>query len=167
MAVETLASIYTSEEEVTRLFSSLGIELRLDDLMGSDLATYWTEVTCDATDKVNEYCEIYYEPTDMVNNRWVRTRATWICAYLVSQRRGNPAQFFTRYEEIIGELLAVLEGRLLIPRLPTRADFTPAMSNQVVDDRFALHKLRTYQTISTGGISSRQDLSTWVPYEWL
>lgn len=167
MATEVLSSIYTSQGQIERLFSSIGVELRIDDLTGAELAAYWVEVTSEATDIINQYCEPYYEATDMVDNLWVRTRATWIGAYLLSQRRGNQVQFYNRYEEIIGELIAVSLGQLLIPRLPTRSDFTPAMSNQFVDDRHRFAKLRTIQVISTGGNDSRQNLLSYVPYEWL
>jgi hypothetical protein len=167
MALEVLPYIYTDQDAIERLYSENGVSLSLDDLTGAEQTTFWTEITSEATDVVNQYAELYYAPIDINDSSWVQRRATWIAAYFLSQRRGNPAIFGDRYDEIIEELKAVYRGELLIPRMPTREDMTPAMSNLIVDDRFRVHKLRVHPTISTGGVSSRQDMSPRFPWEWL
>jgi hypothetical protein len=167
MAVETLPYIYTDQTTIERLYSDTGVTLVIDDMSSGEKALFWTEVTSEASDVVNQYAEMYYAPIDLNTSSWVQRRTTWIAAYLISQRRGNPAIFGDRYDEIIEELKAVYRGELLIPRMPTREDMTPAMSNLIVDDRFRVHKLRVHPTISTGGVSSRQDMSPRFPWEWL
>jgi hypothetical protein len=167
MAVETLSQVYTTQAEIERIYSNLASSLQIDDVDIDEVSDFWTELTEDATDIINQYAESYYDPTDMVNSRWVRTRASWVGCYLLSQRRGNPSLFADRFEIIIDELQRVYRGDLIIPRLPTREDMTPAMSNVVIDDRFRVHKIRVHPTISTGGTSGKQDLSPRFPFEWL
>lgn len=168
MAVETLANTYTSEAEIQRIaYGAAGADALADDLSTTDDATLWTEVVEDATDFVNQYALRMYEAADMADNRWVRSRATWIAAHLFSQRRGNPSLFSERFEQIKQELIDVAEGRMTIPRLTPRDDFTPAMSNLTVDPHFSIQKVRVVPSISTGGSSGRQHVAYYYPYEWL
>lgn len=168
MAVETILYPFTTRDEIERLFGEKAVKLRQEDLQGGDLTLYWTDLIADATTKMQAYLEMYYEPADLANSRWVRVRATWIGAFLLSQRRGNPAQYLSRYQEIMEELQAIAAGILQVPGLPTRADFTPAMNNLIVDDRYALAKLRVHDPISTGGTSGRLHSSFLIhPFEWL
>lgn len=154
-----LSYLYTTKAECLRRYGDVGLKSIVQDLGASDTVEFWTELTSEATDVINTYCLVFYNAADLYNSRWVRSRATWIGCYLLSQRRGNPAQFIPRYQEIMEELLMVMEGRLMIPGLATSNDFAPAMSNLQVDDRFAVSKIRVEQIISTGGTSSRQNLS--------
>lgn len=158
--METIPYTYITRADIESVFSHTGVSLRVDDLTNSTvLDNFWNELIYEATDIINQYCEMFYAPSDLATSYWVKTRAKWVGAYLLSQRRGNPALFLQRYEEIIEELIAVSQGELLIPRLPTREDLVPTLSNQVVDDRFRIRKLRTHPEISTGNSSGRQDLS--------
>ena len=168
MAVEVLTKTYVTQEEIERIsYGSLGIELITDDIVGNEKDEWWREITEEATDYINQFCELRYAPEDLVDSRWVRSRATWVAAYFISQRRGNSPIFVDKFDEITDELQRVADGRIIIPRLPTREDFTPAMSNLVVHDWFQIHKLRVHPSISTGGTSSRQDLAPIFPWEWL
>ena len=162
-----LANVYTSQDEIDRLFSTVGVSLRTDDLESIDLTAYWTELTEEVTETINQYAEMYYAPADLVTSRWVRSRATWLGAHYLSMRRGNPALFLARYEDIITDLENVALGNVIIPSLPTRADMTPTMSNLIVDERFVVKKLRVHPVISAGGNDSRQDPAYIYPYEWL
>lgn len=168
MPVETLTHVYTTEAEIERIaYGDNGTNLIMDDLSVSNKATLWSEICEDASDFINEFAELRYAPEDLAGSRWVRTRAAWIGAYFLSQRRGNPALFVNRFDEITDELQRVADGQIIIPRLPTREDFTPAMSNMIVHDYFNIHKLRVHPSISTGGGGKNQDLSPVYPWEWL
>lgn len=165
--VETLTYTYTSEDEILRIYGDTGMQGIIQDLSQNNREEWWTELIADASDIINEYCEVFYEPSAMETSTWVRRRAAWIGAYLLSQRRGNPAIFQTRFEMILDELAQVRAGVMLIPRLETRSDFTPAMSNMVVQDYFYQSKIRVHTFISTGGNNTRQDPSYYWPFEWL
>lgn len=155
---------YTTEAEVTRLFSSLGVENRVDDLTDAgDLEDLWEDITEDATSMINQYCENFYTSLDLNGSRWVRIRATYIACHILSYRRGNPSLFRDRYEQILEELEKVSIGSLLIPSLPTRSDFTPAMTNVAVNDKYYIDKIRVHSTISTGGSSGRQSVQPYTP----
>lgn len=168
MPVETLTSVYTSQDEIERLVSSEGVNLRISDLTGQNKIDYFTELIAEATDIINQYALIYYLAEDMADNRWVRARATWIALALLCRRRANPppATVMDRYEEILADLNAVLIGKIQIPRLGTRTENLPALSNLRVDDRFRTRKLRVNPNISSGSISSQQDLSYEYTYDW-
>lgn len=159
--------IYTSRREVENVISQVGVNLRLDDLDTSDSEDALEEYYIDATLDIDTHAQHYYESSDLATSSWVRRRATYLACYYLSQRRGNPALFQLRYNQIMEQLERVQLGEMLIPGLPTRADMTPAMSNMVVDERFILSKLRVHPSISTGGTGSRQHLSYIIPFEWL
>lgn len=152
--VETLTYKYTTQAEMERAFSTAAVTARTDDGVLADLLD---DCINEATDEINFHCERWYEPSDMVNNLWVRRTATWLACYYLSQRMGNPAQFETHIEEIKLRLEHIYSGHKQIPRLATRDDMTPAMSNLRVDDRFRVEKIRVQPTISTGGSYSKQD----------
>ena len=163
--VETLAYTYTSEDEIVRILSTSGVNLRVDDL--DDTTVLMTEIVNEATDMINYYCGLNYAEFDLNNSVLVRRWASWIGCYLLSQRRGNPAMFEDRMAEVIALLEEITRHDRIIPRLPTREDLTPAMSNLHIDDRFRTHKIRVHPTISTGGTYGQQDLSPRFPFEWL
>lgn len=167
MPVETLSYTYTSQAEIESLYSSEGVSLRIDDLTGSALTNFWTEWIADATTIIRSYCEGTYSDEDLSISHWVRRRATWIAAYLMSQRRANPAQFQPRYEEIMEELERVRTGELTIPGVPMRADLSPSVDNLVIDDRMFLRKQRVQSGISAGGTSARLNNAYEYPYDWL
>lgn len=125
----------------------------------------WVELIEEATDFVNQYAIWRYDAEDMVNSRWVRSRATDILAYLLSQRRANPAlaTYETRFRDIEAELQRVEKGMLKIPRLPISGDLTPAMSNIKIDDRFRTKKARVQQSTSVGGGHPNQDQAIEIP----
>ena len=159
MSTETLTYVYTSRTEIARLFSETAVQLREDD---DDDGTAESGVIQDcvdeATDTINLYCFDWYEAAAMSENLTVRRWATLIGCYLLSQRRGNPAQFKDRYEELIARLERIQTGELHVPRLATKKDFTPGVSNYSINDRFRIKKVRVEQQISTGGRHATQDI---------
>lgn len=158
---ETLSNLYTSEDEIKKLFSQRGLDLHLDDDESLDdpdadelESLDW--VIDDATDEVNLYVWTLYAPADLANNRKVRSWATWIACYFLSQRKGDPALWVERYDKIIEQLTAVRDGNLKIPRVPVRTLTRPELGNQVVDQRFNTATIRTQQSISVGQPTTRQ-----------
>jgi phage gp36-like protein len=166
--VESLAFTYTSRDEIVRIFGASGVNFRGDDLRNSRGETdMMNEIIGEATEMINFYCGMNYAEVDLNDSYLVRRWATWIACHLLSQRRGNPAMFVDKYEETLRLLEEVYKFNRIIPRLPTREDLTPAMSNLHIDDRFRTHKIRVHPTISTGGTYGKQDLSPRFPFEWL
>ena len=152
MATEVLTYVYTSRTEMARLYSEVAVQLREDD-DDDGVAESGVIQDCidEATDMINIYCLDWHEAADMADNLTVRRWATLIACWLLSQRRGNPEQFAGRYEQIVALLEKCLTGHYHIPRLATKKDFTPGVSQYVVDDRFKIRKLRVTEQISTGG----------------
>ena len=160
-----LAYTYTTEVEIRRLISSTGADQWLDDIP-IDYPDYFTEVIEDATSTINQYLEKFYDPADMRNNPWVRRRATYIAAYHLTKRRGDPGLYGDDYQRIIGELQEANEGIIQVPGLAYTAGMLAVMQNVTVDQRFIYAKSRVRQSISTD-TSGRENLSYSYPFEWL
>lgn len=166
MALETLAHTYTSRAELGRVLSINGLEAWLDDDGdGSDESDIVSDVINETTDYINLYCEGWYETSDMADNLWVRSQAKYIGCYFLSQRKGNPALYTAQFDRITKLLEKIHSGTLQIPRLSTKMDLTPALSNVRVDDRFRIAKTRVQPSISTGGSDSSQHVDPNYPYE--
>ena len=165
VSVSSLSYAYTSEAEIKRVLSTSGFDLRTDDLANTLEAV--TDIVEEATDLVNFYCGLNYAESDLETSPLVRRWSTVIACYLLSQRRGNAAIFSDRMGEVLALLEEVSKHDRIIPRIPTRENLTPAMSNVHIDDKFRTHKIRVHPTISTGGTYGQQDLSPRFPFEWL
>lgn len=160
MATETLSNVYTSEAEMQRLLSLEGVELRLDDLDDTDdeQTEYLTEVIADATDVINAYLLQTYSASTMETNRWIRSRATWIGCYFLSQRRGNPPPeiFETRYSQITdvesGELYRAATNYkgFRVPRLVPLSAPRPVVTNYKISDLYQTNKIRVKPENTTG-----------------
>ena len=161
--VETLPYTYTSADEMVAIISQLGIDLRVDD--STDILQL-PPVINEATDTINLYLYYRYEDHDLADNTIIRRWCSFIAVRLLCIRRANPIPeaIETHYQEIIGWLEKCKTGQFPIPRLPTRLDFAPALSNFKINDRFKVNKIRVQPSISTGGASSRQDPDTLQPY---
>ncbi len=168
MAGTNLTYTYTSWEEITRLFSAKGVDLRVDDLTdNAELTAYKRELCEDSTDIANSYFLGLYDADDLALSRWVRMRVTWIACYLLSQRRGNPALFIQRYQDCLLDFERVQNGIMSIPNVATSANLAPKMSNIIIDQRHAVQKARVVDSTSTGGVSEGQHLAWRYPFDWL
>jgi len=159
MAVETLDYTYTTQSEVERICGRNAALLHMDDT-GEGLAetSVWDDVIDEATDTINLYCEQTYDCSAMADNKWVRRQASYLAAFFLFQRRGDPGHFHLHYERIMQNLENIRTGKMQIPRLGTREDLTPALSNYVVSDWYRVTKIRVQPSISTGKSSGRQHL---------
>jgi hypothetical protein len=158
-------SQYTSREEMEKLFSACGVELRL--VCASDKDEALDFFIDDATLMIRQFAGQLYGDADLNNSAWIRIRATWIACYLISQRKGAPSLFFARYEQIIQELNMVKDGLLPIPELSTSIDAVPALSNIDHDPRFRYKTLRVQTENSTATGGSKQTPSYNFMPEWL
>lgn len=163
----SLDHTYTTEAELERFCGENYVDFRLDDLVTLDRNTLLYDLIDQSTLDVDTYLEPWYLTADLTNHKLARWYATIIFAYKLSQRRGNAAQYVTEYEDTMAKLQEFATGIPPFPGIGTRSDFTPAMSNLTVDERFQLQKQRVQSPISTGGTSSRQDLSYVYPIDWI
>jgi len=158
---------FTSIPEIESVFSSAGITWRLDDdrtgTLSSAENSYGEDVIDEATDWILMYVQYYYTEADLVSNSWIRRQASIYACHLLSQRRGNPAQF----EDAIAKLTKVLDeirwGKLKVPALPYSENYGPTVSTQVVDRRFQVAKLKVLPTISAGDDVPQQDVDVGYP----
>lgn len=157
---------YTSEEEMASRMSRRAIRITASDVGGThdDLVNAIYEAIAQASDDISLYLEPWYEPADMLRSRYIRTRCTVMACHHLCTRKGNPSPFLDEYTACIATLERINKGEFQVPGLPTRADFTPALSNYRVDDRYIVNKVRVEPTLSTGGIGARQDVD-YFPYE--
>lgn len=170
MALEPLPPLYTSRAEMEELFSRLGVDSRIDDDQSASVntpydftraedqpneETYLDFIILNATELINQYLYLYYDPLVLTDNRWTRMVCTWIACYLLSKRRGNPELFTTEYEQYIETLKLIakgpgVNGNPLVPRAALRFDLRPSHSNIVIDDHYTQSKIRVQETTSSG-----------------
>lgn len=152
---------YTSAEDMTKLFSRAAVE-SLSNHDGSedeDEENIALAINL-ATDEINLYCSMY-EEQGLAASPWIRSQATWLACYYLSQYRGNPEVFAKNRDEILKMLERIKSGEMKIPRLGPRTDSTPALSNFEMDERCYENKIRVQQSTSTGGFDPSQDLDFW------
>lgn len=156
---------FTTYRAVQDLYGELGIENILDDVdreVEENGLTHYENVVnsviVDAEQTIILRLSKWFKPGDMVGNQWVWSRTRVIAAYYLSQRRGNEHYFEPRYMEAMRELDAIATGEIPPPStIPLCATSIPSMSNQCVDERFHLHKLRVQSSVSVGGTYPGQD----------
>lgn len=159
-------NVFTTEGEMVRLISLDGANQWLDDLDGFDASSYFQECAIDATLTCRQYLGTKYSDVDMVNNIWVRRRATYIGAYLFSTRRGDPGIYEDHYRRCIAELQEAQEGLIQVPDLPLSSGALAVMQNVVVDMRFLYNKNRVRPSVSTD-VAGNQPTTLWYPFDWL
>jgi phage gp36-like protein len=148
--VELYAITLTSSSEIRRLYSTIGVNLRLDDMDDLNQLNMMNELVNGATDTIASYTLNFYNTSALVNSQWVRRRATIIAAYYLSMRRANGTQFGMEYQRIIEELKQFLTGKPpIIPDAVVRCMNVPTVSDYRVDDRQGTRKLRVAPDYST------------------
>lgn len=153
--METIPYIYPTKAGIESIFGSVAVLLRINDeedgtpsageLLNLD------DILIEATDIANQYLAERYKVSDLANSLWVFRRCNYIACYLLSIRQGNPEQYLGKYNEILAEFQLVKDEKMSIPRIPVAYDNTPALSNIVVDRRYAQRQIRTQTSTSTGG----------------
>lgn len=176
--VTDIPVLLTSREEMQDIASVRGIDLSIDDDNDGVISTgiapnfgeesFLDEAIIEASDETLMLLEHYYLDTDLEGSRWVRRRVSYIALHMLSSRRGNPKKFCDEYKKYMEIFNKIADGdpKYQIPRLKKRANFEPALSNQVVDMRYRTRKLRVQRYISPGGTDARQDLDYGYGYYW-
>ena len=157
------SSHYSSQAEVYRILGSYAAELMIDDYAGEDKGYIWADLLYDADSTIWMYTDQHYNIDSIYSNQWVRRRATYLVANLLSQRRGNAELFRTKVERIYDELNMVRDGRMRIPRATVSHWMGPNVRNYVVQEGFLNHASRVEKTKSTGDSYSGEDIA-WEPY---
>lgn len=146
---------FTSEEEIVRVYSRIGVELRRDDMADENFNLVLEDIIDAATATIASYTLKWYNSADLVNSEWVRRRATIIAAYYLSMRRANGTQFNAEYQRIMEELALFLKPNPpMIPAddgfpVPVRTSSIPTATAYIVDDRVRHRKLRVNPNYNT------------------
>lgn len=159
---------WTSRAELESIWSALGVTLRLDDDDTGANTGYETavleDVICEATETARALLMHRYADAEMEFNTWVRRRVSYLAAHLLSLRRGNPAQFEARAEQVLKELRAIREGREWVPDAKPLGNMAPSLSNLTVDYRYNRSQVRIDPQTSTGGDAGDLDYDRVPPY---
>lgn len=140
----------TSRAEIERVYSTLAVDFRLDDLATDNADTMMNEIVEAATDTVASYTLRYYNTANLVNAKLARRWATIIGCYYLSMRRANGSQFGLEYRAIMEELTKFLGPTPpFIPGATVRASAIPTVSAYIVDDRMRYNKLRVAKQYTT------------------
>lgn len=159
---------YTTKAEVELILSADGEDDLVEDLSGGDQTTLWNSILSETDSIFNLYlCDIYVA-ADLANNNWVKEKAKWVAAYLITRRRGEPGYYGAMYEEVIKQLEMIREGKLKIPAndgtmLAMSSANMPAIANMIYDDRSKVQPMRV-DTITSVGEMSGNELPYWHRY---
>ena len=156
---------FTDLRAIEDLYGELGVDNILDDtdmVIEQNGRTHYQNVVnsviVDAEQTVILRLSKWFCADALVGNQWVWSRTRWIAAYYLSQRRGNEHYFEPKYMEAMRELDAIATGEIPPPStIALKFNSLPSMSNQCVDERFYLHKLRVQSSVSVGGTYPGQD----------
>lgn len=158
---------YTSEEALVRLMGEEYYNLVQSDLYDSGTDDEMVaEMIDEAEAIIDMHLSFTYSELDMRSSTWVQRKATWIAAYLLSRRRGNPGNFLDEYMEALDYLERVKEGEFQIPGIP-RSEGVPVVGQTlIVDNRFRSNKLRVDQSYSTVRDADHPFYDPFQLYEW-
>ncbi len=165
MAIESAPFLLSSRAEVESIFSTDGINLRIDD--DDDEVTdgtagtnndeqYLIDSLIEGSDEGYQLLLGRYPEATLPDSLWVRRRVSYIVCHLLSLRKGNPAQYCAMYERYLQAFEEVRTGRKFIPRLAPKADFAPTMSNLVVTHWHIAQKIRVSSMNSEGAEDQKQ-----------
>lgn len=158
---------FTDQDKMSRLYGTQGFGGITDDA-DEDFDEIIDQIIEDAENTIVLRLSQYFNPTDMVGDPWVTSRCTWIACHLISHRRGNEHYFEALYTQAMEELNAIATGQIPPPiGIPLRDHSYPSMSNHIIDERFAVHKIRVRPEISVGGPNPNQDISFGYFWGWL
>ena len=170
-----LATLYVTQSDMEALFSTEGVELRLDDdgsgtVSAPELLRLTTQALNYATARCNMFLLGRYEPADLATSWVVNEWATYIACHWLSARRGNPTLFGAQVEEVKKELAQVKAGQLNLEELGSRNPSWPTWSNTRVDStNYRLRKIRVERPISeeepTSGKPQNRDIWADVIFE--
>ena len=119
---------YCTATDIDNVLSSTGVDLRTDD--GTE-ATLVAEVIEEADQEIEQAAHYLYTAASLATNVWVNHRAKDIAAFLLCERRGNPApaSLARKFDRAIELLEKVRIGGLLIPGAVMSKALAPTMSN--------------------------------------
>lgn len=151
---------YTSQAEVYRRIGPIAGELHEDDLDPSERATLWSEILSEVTENIDFYTIQHYKRTTLLNNPWVRRKASILGAAILSMRRGQASLFSEQLQRTYDELTQIKEDRnAYIPNANPRGSNAPSVRNYVVQPHRGYHPLRVRNTVSTGDPYPGEDIA--------
>ena len=163
-----LSTLYCDQTDLESLFSTEGVELRLDDngdgsVSAAELLRLTTQARNYATARVNMYCLTRYAVADLATSWVVNEWATYLACHWLSRRRGNPGLFKDEAKQVMEELKAVKGGQLDLADLAERNPGWPTWSNARVDISYPQKRIRVQRPISeqspTQGMTRNRDIA--------
>lgn len=165
--------LFTSIEEMRQLFSEVAIEVRTDDFVDDQgdpdpqaIADMEQKAVIRATYRCKSILNRVYNDVDLAQNEWVRERATIIGCYLISIRRGNPAQYADMAMEAMEEMQALVDGELVLIDLPRSQYASVAIQNIHSDNRQPFAPTRI-DIQSSSQVFSGQSFQYYIPFGWI
>lgn len=139
-----IANTLSSLTEMQRLLSTVGVtEFADHDDSGAADTDVVEDCINQATEEMRMYCWRYADDTlatSTLANRW----ATVLACYFLTTRRGNPPpdSLAMQYGDVMAKLELVRIGTLKLPGIATKANYSPAFSNLIIDRRWPDSRVR-------------------------
>ena len=156
-----LQTVYTSQEEIERIYSEDGVYQQLADLIDNE---FLIELIERATSKVNQYLGGLYTYENLASSVWIREKATYIACHFLSIRRGNPTLFQYQYEEALADLQDARDNLVFLD-IAQSSGVRPLGFNVLHDNRFTITPIRIIPATSSKLVSGQLAAFT-TPYWW-
>ncbi len=147
---------YSSEAEVMRFMGEMATSLMTEDWDADDKSPVWNDLLAYVDETIDMTLGQKYDRAAIINNAYVRRRATILVAHHLSQRRANPPVFKMMADQILDEFKDVQTGVFFIPNATPFARNAPVVRNYMMQPHFR-HPQRVITTKSTGGSYSGMD----------
>lgn len=156
--------LFTTEEEMQRLFSEVGVQMHSDDFVDNSEVLY--EIIERATGRVKQILNKGFDDSVLHQSPRIREIATIVACYLLSVRRGNPSLYAEMYIEAMADLESIANGDQYLSELPRSSNTLVVFQNVSSDNRFPWTPIRVDWLTSTRTVSG-QFLNRTIPFVWL
>jgi hypothetical protein len=147
---------YCVRADIESIYSAHGVDMAVDDDQdGIVLAaeeTFVDRAIVRAAGKINSRVQKRYTLSELSNNDWMRDVNATIAAQILARRRGNgsPPSLDAEVDSYMEDLDDIRGDRLDIPEQNASLDYTPVVSNYVMQRGQVTMKPRVDTGTSTG-----------------
>jgi len=156
------SSYYSSEAEVMRLLGEGATYLMTEDWEHIDKSPVWENILSYVDETIDQRVGQKYAHAELLENPYIRRRATILAAHMLSSRRGNPSLYIRERDVIMEELDQIRSGRFHVMGAVPRGRSAPTVRNYVIQPT-GYHPQRVIGSKSTGSQYSGMDRA-WEPY---
>jgi phage gp36-like protein len=159
--------LYLTEDDLISRLSTEGVLARLDadndGRVDQVEQQTMTDTLSDASETINFYTWMKYDPGVLVSNPWVNRRAVDLAAWVLCAVRLNPVPEGVEKKALQAQkwLEEIADGPRLIPFAPLRRRLAPVYSNTRIVPGFQLKCIRVEPNTSSPASPGVEQFTDW------